>query len=170
MKYAHSIKLTVFSYQNENNETILKSFLEFFPFSLEENKIILNKTNASGFNDAAIKIFDATLTKTNLINQFMENLMKKMDSEQKTLILQQSESRLDQNLDFYLRFDKDLWIEDKKIALTDSGKCFHLKISIAAFPKNREVALNIVKELFMNLKSYWSKAPFKHNMLNYLSP
>ena len=147
MKYAHSVKLTVFSYQNENNETILKYFLEFFPFSLEENKIILNKMNASGFNDAAIKIFDATLTKTNLINQFMGNLMKKMDSNQKTIVLQQSESRLDQNLDFYLRFDKDLWIKDKRIVLTDSGKCFHLKISIAAFPKKKEVALKIIRDL-----------------------
>ena len=29
---------------------------------------------------------------------------------------------------------------------------------------------NSEKELFKNLKSYWSKNPFKHNMLNYLSP
>ena len=59
------------------------------------------------------------------------------------------ESRLDKNLDLFLRFEKDTWINERKLVLTDSGKCFHLRISIAAFPKNREVALNVVKDLFL---------------------
>ncbi len=29
---------------------------------------------------------------------------------------------------------------------------------------------NSEKELLDSLESYWSKNPFKHNMLNYLSP
>ena len=41
---------------------------------------------------------------------------------QQKQILQQAESRLDKNLDFFLRFGKDLWINEKKLILTDSGK------------------------------------------------
>jgi len=125
MKYAHSIKLTVFSYENENISNILDAFLKFFPFSLEENKVELKKTEAKGATESNIAIFEAVLTKTKLINRFLDFI-----------------------LDFFIRFDKEEWMNNKKLELTDSGKCFHLKINVAAFPKKREVGLKIVKELF----------------------
>ena len=149
MKYAHLIKLTVFSYENENNESILDSFLKFFPFNIEDNKVILKKTDAIGVNDTKIEFIEIILTKTNLINQFLKNLLDNLDKEQKNKILQQMESRLDKNLDLFLRFEKDTWINERKLVLTDSGKCFHLRISVAAFPKKREVALNVIKDLFL---------------------
>lgn len=148
MKYAHLIKLTVFSYEHKNSQEILDAFLKFFPFNLEENKIILKKTDAIGFNDKKIEIFEIILTKTNFINKLLNNLLHNLDKEQKNKILGQIASRLDKNLDFFLRFDKEAWINDKKLVLTDSGKCFHIKISIAAFPKKRGIALNVVKDLF----------------------
>ena len=150
MKCAHSIKLTVFSYASENSQLVLDAFLMFFPFDLEENKVTFRKTNANGFNESKIEILEVTLTKSNLISQFLDNLLKNLDETKKSQILQQIESRLGKNLNFFLRFDKDLWINEKKLVLTDSGKCFHLKISIAAFPAKREIALNVVKDLFSN--------------------
>ena len=148
MKYAHLIKLNVFSYEHENINSILDAFLSFFPFNLEYNKVFLKKTNAAGFNEKKIEILEVALAKNNLINQFLENLLKNLNEEQKSRILLQMESRLDENLDFFLRFDKEAWVKEKKLVLTDSGKCFHIKISIAAFPKKREIALNNVKHLF----------------------
>lgn len=148
MKYAHSIRLTAFSYESEDGKSILDALLKFFPFSIEKNKVILKKTEATGFNDKKIKIFEITLAKGNLVGQFLKNLLNNMDKNQKQQILGQAESRLDKNLDFFIRFDKESWIKDEKLILTDSGKCFHLKISIAAFPKKREVALNVLRSLF----------------------
>ena len=148
MKYAHSIKLNVFSHENEPDEIILQSFLKFFPFSLEENKVELKKTNAKAFHESTITIFEVILTKTNLINQFLDFILENLDEEQKQILIRQAESRLDGNLDFFIRFGKDEWINNNKLELTDSGKCFHLKISVAAFPKNRGVALKIMRELF----------------------
>jgi len=150
MKYAHSIKLTVFSYENENIQNILDAFLKFFPFSLEENKVELKKTEAKGATESNITIFEAVLTKTNLINRFLDFILSSLDKKQKELILKQIESRLDENLDFFIRFDKEEWMNNKKLELTDSGKCFHLKINVAAFPKKREVGLKIINELFKN--------------------
>ena len=148
MKIAHSIKLNVFSYENENSGIILDSFLKLFPFNLGENKVTLKKTNAQGFNESTINIFEVILTKTNLINQFLDFILSNLNQEQKQTILSQLESRLDDNLDFFMRFDKDEWIKNNKLELTDSGKCFHLKISVAAFPRKREVGLKIMRELF----------------------
>src|SRR3989344_2838757 len=150
MKYAHSIKLTVFSYENENIQYILDAFLKFFPFDLQENKIELKKTTAQGFNESTITIFEAALTKTNLINHFLEFILGSLGKKQKELILKQIESRLDDHLDFFIRFDKDEWVNNKKLELTDAGKCFHLKISVAAFQRKREAGLKIMKELFEN--------------------
>ena len=78
----------------------------------------------------------------------MNNLTKNIDGEQKNLILEQIESRLDDNLDFFLRFDKKEYIENNMLRLTDSGNCIHIKISVAAFPKKREIGLNLVKSIF----------------------
>ena len=148
MKYAHSIKLNVFSYEYEINKPVFDAFLKLFPFNLEENKVVVKKSVATGLNETKIEILEITLTKNNMINQFLENLLNSLDENQKQIILEQLESRLDSNLDFFLRFDKDSWINENKLILTDSGKCFHLKISIAAFPRKREVALKTARELF----------------------
>lgn len=148
MKYAHQIRLNVFSHEFEDRNSVLDAFLGFFPFSLEENRVLLKNSKASGFNEKIVEIFEAALAKDNLIRQFLNNLLNNLSEAQKGQLLQQAESRLDADLNFYIRFDKDSWIKDRKLYLTDSGKCFHLKISIAAFPKKREVALNEVKELF----------------------
>ena len=148
MKYAHLIKLTAFSYEYENSESVLEAFLRFFPFSLEDNKVALKRTEAAGFNERKIVIFEVTLAKNSLINEFLENLLDNLDEGQKNQILQQIESRLVRNMGFFLRFDKESWIDGKRLELTDSGKCSHMRISVAAFPKKREVALNIVRELF----------------------
>ena len=155
MKLAHQIKTKVFSYEknNEDNKLILDKFLEFFPFNLEDEKIELKKTETEGFHENKITIFEVTLTKQRHINKFLANLVNNIDEEQKKLILGQLESRIDDNLDFYLRFDKEEHIKNNKLVLTDSGNCFHIKISVAAFPKKRELGLKIVKDIFEKQKS-----------------
>jgi len=150
MKLAHQIKIKVFSYEknNEDEKLILDKFLQLFPFDLKDEKILLNRANAGGFEDRKITIFDVTLEKEKHTNGFIGNLVKNLDEEQKKLILAQLESRLDDNLDFFLRFDKDKYIKNNKLVLTDSGNCFHIMISVAAFPRKREIALDIVKGVF----------------------
>lgn len=122
MKYAHLVKASVFSYENENNEKILDSFVAFFPFNLKENKVELKKTTAAGFNERKIEVFEIILAKNNLINQFLGNLLNNLGQEQKNALLSQAESRLDKNLDFFIRLDKESWITNRKLELTDSGK------------------------------------------------
>lgn len=150
MKLAHQIKLKVFSYgkHSEDDKLILGKLLEFFPFDLEEEKIELKKTGALGMNENQITIYEVVLTKEKHISRFLENLKEKINGDQKKLILDQLESRLDENLDFFIRIDKDEYVKNGKLKLTDSGNCFHLKMSIAAFPKKRDIALGIVNNLF----------------------
>ena len=147
MKYCHSIKATVFSKEDENQNKVLESFLKSFPFSLSENKIELKKKSAEGFSDKKIVIFEVLLSKEKHVRLFLENFIKNLTKQQKEVLIEQTESRLDDNLDFFIRIDKTYWMEFGKIEITDSGNCFHLRLSIAAFPKKRENAINVIKEL-----------------------
>lgn len=151
MRLAHQIKIKVLSYEknNEDEKLILNKFLQLFPFNLENEKLELKKSEAFGFNEKKITIFEVTLAKERHTSQFIENLIKNIDEEQKKLILEQLESRLDNNLDFFLRFDKDEYLKNNILRLTDSGNCFHIEISVAAFPKKREIGLDIIKSVFV---------------------
>lgn len=148
MKFAHIIKVSVFSHESEDPDQIFSAFLKLFPFELEEEKIKLQKGQATGFEQKQIHIFEVDLKKNKHINAFLKKLMKNLKPEQKSLILKQAESRLDDELNFYLRFDLKELLLNKKLELVDHGHCFHIKMSIAAFPAKKEQALNIVKELF----------------------
>jgi hypothetical protein len=150
MKLAHQIKAKVFSYEknNDDDKLILDKFLQFFPFNLKDEKIKLKKINALGFNEKKITIFEVILAKEKHTSKFLENLLKNIDDEDKKVILSQVESRLDNNLDFFLRLDKEEYLKNNKLKLTDSGNCFHVMISVAAFPKKREIGLGIIRSIF----------------------
>ena len=148
MKIAHSIKLSVFSKEDEDSELVLRSLIKLLPFDIEKNKIPVSKTTATGFSEKKIQIFEITIQKDSLIREFIDFLKRGIGHEQNNTIRIQAESRLDENLDFFIRLDKEEWAENEKMALTDSGKCFHIRISIAAFPKKRESALGIINYIF----------------------
>ena len=65
MKLAHQIKAKVFSYEknNEDDKAVLNKFLELFPFDLKDEKIELKKSNAAGFGEKNITIFEVALEK-----------------------------------------------------------------------------------------------------------
>ncbi len=150
MKTAHQIKIKVFSYEknSDDEKLILNKFLHLFPFGLKDEKIELKKTEAKGFHENKITVFEVTLAKDRHINDFLTNLARNIDDGQKKTIISQSESRLDDNFNFYLRFDKSEYLKNNKLLLTDSGNCFHIEISVAAFPKTRENGLEAVRKVF----------------------
>jgi len=112
--------------------------------------IELKKTNATGFNEKKIIILEIYLEKEKHINKFLENLNKKLSKEQKELLIKQAESRLDDELNFFLRFDKEALVNENKLLLTDKGNCYHITIKIAAFPHKRESALKVIDKIFSN--------------------
>lgn len=145
---AHNIIIKVFIKEDEEFEKTKEAFLNFFPFNLEENKIKINETKAKGFEEKEIRILEITLEKNKLIVSFLHNLEQTLSKETKEILKNQLESRLDEDCKFYLRFAKDRWIKDKELFLTDQGNCFHIKIAIAAFPKKKENALPIIRNIF----------------------
>ena len=148
MKIANSIKITVFTKQGEDSEKIKQKLLDLIPFDIEKEKILLGQKKATGFEEKEIKIFEILLTKEKYTHIFLENLIQNLSNETKELILRQAETRLDQECNFFLRFSKDKLIKENEFWITDQGNCFHVKINIAAFPKKRDIALEIIRNVF----------------------
>jgi hypothetical protein len=148
MKLANSIKITVFSKEGEDADKIKAALISLIPFNLEQENILIGQTKAIGFNEKEIRIFEITLAKDKHINQFIETLISKLKPETKELIIRQAESRLDDEYNFFLRFDKEKLMTENIFWLTDQGNCFHIKITLLAFPKRKDVALEVVRKIF----------------------
>lgn len=149
MKYLNNAVLSVFAKPAEEDiAAVKKALVELAPFSLAEEHIELKEETAQGFNEQQIKIFTITLIKEAHTNAFLRALLNRLTKEQKELLLRQRESRVDNELRFFIRFDKDKWIADRRLFMTDSGNCFHVKMQIAAFPARRPDALAVVEKIF----------------------
>jgi len=147
MKYAHWIKVSVFAKEEESDTLILQKLASLFPFSIDK---LLKKEIALGFFEKKICIFEVLLKKDKEMNAFIEFFLGSMNMEEKNILLSQLDSRLDEFLHFFIRIDKRDFIENNVISITDSGDCFHIKISVASFPKKRRTAKKVVESMIRN--------------------
>ena len=149
MKYLNNVTLSVFAKTHEDDVDGLKqALIEMVPLNLEDEKLQLEQKTAKGFNEHSIKIFTIGLTKTSHTNTFLKWLLKKLTEEQKDQMIAQRESRLDKDLHFFIRFDKEKWLNERELKITDSGDCFHLNLGLAVFPARRPDALVLVEKIF----------------------
>ena len=146
MKLAHTVKLSVFAYDTEDAARVSAKIAALCPFDLKEENIELKSTSALGFNERKIKIFEIILAKEKHISKFLKNLKDKFSDDPRSLLANQSESRLDSDLNFFIRLDKPRWLDEDRLWITDSGDCFHMRMTVAAFPANREAALKVIKD------------------------
>ncbi len=151
MRLLHHLWLTVYCKEEDNEEQILEKLLTFFPFDLKEEKITINKKTAIGFEEKKIIVIQVHLQKAKHLNASLRHLNQILTDEQKELLLRQKESRLDAEHHFFIRFDKPKLLSNNEYFITDDGNCFHLKMTIAAYPATRENSLKAVEEMFSNL-------------------
>ena len=147
MKIAHNIKISVFR-KDEDREPVIAGLKSLFPFDLETEKVTINSTEAEGLNENKIEILEVVLKKERLVNLFMKKLLEKL-GEQKKILVSQIDSRLDFEQRFFLRLDKEKAIKNEFV-LTDSGNCYHIAISVAAFPKTKESARKVIAEFLQS--------------------
>lgn len=146
MKKVHTITVSVFAKPDENKDELKLALIDLFPFSLEEEKIIIQESSSSTFDNRKMYMYEVTIEKERHTNAFIDMLLQNFSDVQKEEVRTQ-ENRLDNELRFYIRLEKESLV-NKQFTLTDEGNCFHIKMSVAAFPKKKEVALKIIKEVF----------------------
>lgn len=151
MKF-HNIIITVFLKPEEDKEKIRTALKSIIPFNLEENKIKIEESKAEGFNEREILIYEVKIEKQQLIKKFIDNLIENLSEKTKEMIFNQIDSRTDEDCRFYLRFSKEKLIKDNEFFLTDQGNCFHIKMAVAAFPKKKEKAMDIIQKVFIPIR------------------
>jgi RNA binding exosome subunit len=81
------------------------------------------------------------------IRPFVEALNEALGEDTRALLVKQAETRLDEEGTFFLRLAKEALLEGK-VRLTDSGDCFHVSMSVLAYPRKRELLLLSVAKIF----------------------
>lgn len=148
MKQLNTVALSVFAKSGEDVAAIRKALIDFVPLDFEEEKIAVKDETAQGFNEQPIHVLSITLAKTAHCNAFLKALLNRLTTEQIELLLSQKESRLDNDLNFFIRFDKTAWLGNRELSITDTGWCFHVMMHLAAFPARRPDALALVEKIF----------------------
>ena len=147
MKYGRTVEARVFVKGEEDEERVKSGLLLLFPYNLEEQKIFIKKEVATGLQDNKIIILTVKLEKDRHINTFIRKLFARLDSKQKSLLLEQLSSRIDGEVNFFVRFGKNKLMDDNILKITDAGNCYHIKIGIAAYPSKKAVGMKIMKRL-----------------------
>ena len=145
MKLAHNVAIRVFLKPGEE-EACAKTLESLVPLDLGKEKILVRKSTAEGMAGGKIMILGLVLEKDRHIRAFIESLLEHLSAEDKRELATQ-ENRVDEECDFYLRLDKKGLLSGEW-KLTGSGDCYHVRMSIAAYPKKRENALELVKKVF----------------------
>jgi len=154
MRYIHNAKITVFLKPEEyaKDAGLIKqvrdSMCKLLPLDFDKEKLSITEENVESFENRKIKILALEISKEAHTNVFIKTLKELLGKEQCRTVVSQKESRLDDELCFYIRLDKERMLKDTAAELTDNGDCFHIKLHIAAFPKHKDVALKVVEEIF----------------------
>ena len=144
VKIANNVSLRVFCKDDEDKDLIIRKLKQLLPFDVEKEKIKITEKVAQGFGDKTMHVIRTKLTKERHVKPFLANLFSGLGEEKKTL-LEQLESRLDDELNFFIRLDKEMLLKDR-LVLTDSGKCYHVRINVASFPKSRQKGIAILRQ------------------------
>jgi len=153
MRYIHNAKITIFLKPEEyigSNELVEKTkkiFHKLLPIDFTKEKLAINEEIVESFENRKIKIYSLDILKEAHTNLFVNTLKDLLGKESCKLLVMQKESRLDEELFFYLRINKGYILKDM-VELTDGGDCVHIKMHIASFPKNKENALKVVNQIF----------------------
>lgn len=147
MKIAHNLAIRVLCLPKEVDDVSIS--LKLLLGCGKEKEIAISTTEPP--EGATSVLVQSSLKKESDINHLVKFIANNLNTEEKKQIFQEAESRVDEHLDFFLRFDKDEWMQNKKLKLTTKGNCFHLTFAMAAYPKSKGKVVALVKEIFKTM-------------------
>lgn len=147
MWIAHNVRIEVFAY-DEEREDIKNSLLSLCPETvlddIYEGKLRIEEHVMKGKREEEkdITIYRLHLEKRKDSTAFVKQLFGKLNDEN---IENKLFKRIDENCKCYIRLDKESLLKGE-YKLIYGGDCFHIKIALAAFPKKRKKAQELLKE------------------------
>lgn len=136
-KITHSLTIRVFEKNEQNTNKIKDCFHEIIPIDFDKEDIKIDHQEVPGLVESPTHTFSLKAHKKRHINMILTYLFSQLPTKDKQMIFNQRFSRLSDKGCFYIRVDKDAFLQGKAV-LTEGGDCFHFKIQLAAFPANKE--------------------------------
>lgn len=137
MNHVHNITVRVIEKDEKKIPEIIQKLNQLLPLDFKKEKIELNHDTAQGFEDKTLHILTMDTFKNRHNKMLIDNVFEKLPRKSKKLIYNQRNTRLDEEGNFYIRFDKKSLLEDE-FELVEHGDCFHFRLKIAAYPSNEE--------------------------------
>lgn len=137
----HNISYRTFVYGTEDEEKVMTAIGYLFSNSLPEKSI-----SEDHFGNKIIVLTDK-ITKKRTNKEIIAFLNDNLSQEDKNIIKEELNRRMDEKGNLFLRFDKQLAYE-QILKLTHSGDAIHLRIKIASYPVSKENATKVARKLF----------------------
>ena len=147
MKIAHSASIRVFCGKGENEEELTNGLKWLVALDLEKEKVRINRQTALGFGDRKIVVLEVSLAKDRQVKAFLDNLIQRLPETQKQLLMRQLDSRIDDQANFFVRFEKEILAKHKDLVVTDGGNCYHVRIKVASFPSTKKSAVTVMEKV-----------------------
>jgi hypothetical protein len=135
-----SALLTTFVHATEDESKVTGALRNILP-----REVKIQRRKLKGHHGNPILILSASIERRKILRELWDNLTARLGPEEFKKLGQIVQERLDNECNFYLRFDKQLACTGK-LALTDAGDVVHLRLKVAAYPAKREVAARLVQE------------------------
>ncbi len=140
MKLAHNIKISVFA--RDDVDAVKKGLMSLLPDSVIDG---INKGDLSvdeQRTDDGLSMISLYLVRNRYCTDFLRKLFADIDGNMADEICR----RIDQRCRCYIRLDKRSLLEGKKV-LTDRGDCYHIRITMAVFPRKLDKAEEMICSL-----------------------
>lgn len=138
------IHVRIIGQAHEDTDMLCATLNAFF--DLPSLKIPINKDSFESETKLTRAILTFDIKKRANVRQICERLFSRITKNDVQTIINQLESRIDEDCVFYLRFTKPVWLANSTLQLTDSSDCLHIRFAIAAFPKKRPIAYALVEK------------------------
>ncbi|NLI61891.1 MAG: exosome subunit [Methanosarcinaceae archaeon] len=148
----HYIQFKATAHATEDLSGVLKA-LDFFLYPClripDENEILKlhNIVSANGHFGNPISLISAKIENKGNSSRFVNFFNENISDEDRQILRSEMPDRLDDDLNFYMRFDKQEAFAGR-LKLTDGDDAVFVKIKIETYPKSWENAGLIVEELF----------------------
>lgn len=143
----HAVNCRLITDVDDDMDAVLASFRRFLvDVDIEKEKIVVSRDAFIDSTEAKRYVCMMQIKTARVVRTFVKQLFVALSVEQKKVIKSQLETRIDEECQFFLRFEKNSFVKDGKIVLTDGGHCFHITLTVASFPHKKSVAVSVVEK------------------------
>jgi len=134
-----SARLSTFVHATEDESRVLASLGTLLPRDVEPRR-----TKLKGHYGNPIVALEAVLGNRQLTRELWQNILARLRPGELDRLRVILPGRVDETCHLYLRFDKQL-AYGGELALSEGGDVIHVKFKIAAYPPQRERAVELVR-------------------------